>query len=59
MNNLHDQQDDLSDRTEPCPQTRCRLCEQYYDKPSSNATDIDSFCSEFCESESADAERVR
>lgn len=59
MNNFQNQHDDLDDRTEACPQTRCAFCEQYYDKPHSNAKNFDKWCSEFCEDESANAERVR
>lgn len=59
MSHFQEQQDDLDERTEAVPQTRCAFCEQYFDKPNSNAKAFDKFCSEFCEEESANAERIR
>ncbi len=50
---MTDHYDDLADRTEPCPQTRCVFCEGLYDKPESDATDFDKFCSAFCETADA------
>ncbi len=60
MDDFRDQPLDDNDLLNgPCPQVRCKWCEGYYDKPTSNAKDLDRFCSEYCEQQSDDAERIR
>lgn len=59
MSHFYEALDDSDLLNGPIQQTRCKWCEQFYDKPSSNAKDFDTFCSEYCEQESADTEIAR